>query len=72
MLHDIRNRTPENLTECVNRVGADALVPLQARDLRWTNPKGVYQFVLGHAFFFHHFPEIIVNNRYCSRLDRIP
>lgn len=41
MLHDIRNRTTENITECVNCVGADAFVPFQARDLRRTDSKGV-------------------------------
>jgi hypothetical protein len=62
VFHHIFDAAVQNFTEHVDRMRADALVPLQPRDLRRTDMVRFYQRVLRNAPFLHRFPEFFVRN----------
>ena len=66
VFHQVLNAAVQDFTEHVDRVRADALVPLQPRDLRRTDMIGLNECVLRHASLLHRFPEFFVRNHGCK------
>lgn len=62
VFHDVFNLTFQNLTEHVNRMGADTFISLKSGDLPWTYVIRVDQCILCNLERLHGFPQTIIHN----------
>lgn len=60
--HYIRDRAVKDVAEDIHRMDADALVAFQARHKRRTETILGCQSIFCNAFFFHGFPEVVIDD----------
>ena len=61
--HNVPHIAFQNSAECIDGVGADALIPFQPGNLPRTDIVFFDQGILGDALFLHHKPQVIVRNQ---------
>ena len=66
VFHNIADFAVQNFAKHFNRMGADALVALEPRDLSGADVMVLNKGVLRNSFLLHNVPEIVIGNHFKS------